>query len=441
MANKITVIDAPCGGGKTTWAFQKINDHPETQFVFVTPFLKQIERAQTSTSGRMKSPFQLGDGKLSSFHKLLVDGKDIATTHALMLKATQETLDLIRESEATLILDESLSVLCKYNELVKELGEKTVNRATVDWLINDAKHMTVDENYNVKWNCRERRDDYHFSEIERLAEEGSLKCVDGELFWEFPVEFFKAFKAVYVLTYQFQGTSMDAYLQIHGLEYEMKSVIKGEEQRNELVDYFDDAEERRKYIKLMDIYVGNLNDIGYSKNAFSINWLENADSRKIHKIRNVMKRYRDIMGASSMQILWTTMKKHDFYQKLEKERGFKFTHQLTESERKLKEKDLDIHRCFLACNARATCDFETRTVLLYLVNRYNTPEVSRYFAKRGVTLDQDRFAINELVQWLFRSAIRNGEPVRIFIPSRRMRELLFSWLGTDEKEYTSLRGK
>jgi len=440
MAEKITVIDSIMGSGKTTAMFDYINQHPETQFIFVTPFLKQIDRANTETNDRLKSPFQLGDGKLVNFHKLLVDGKDIATTHALMMKATQETFDLIRQSEATLILDESLSVLCKYNDLVKELDEKTVNRATVDWLINKAGHITVDEKYNVKWTCP-GNDDYQFSEIERLAKDGSLKCVDGELFWEFPIEFFRAFKEVFILTYQFKDTTMDAYLKMHDFEYEWKSAIKVGEDQFEIVDFYDDIAERRKYIQLMDIYIGNLNDIGFRKSSFSMRWLENADAERVRKIRNVMKRYRDIVGASSMQILWTTMKKHNFYKKLEKEHGFKYTHQLSKEERKLKEKELAIHKCFLSCNARATCDFAERTVLLYLVNRYNVPEVSRYFAKRGITLDENRFAINELTQWIFRSAVRDGKPIQIFIPSRRMRDLLFDWLGTNEKEYVSLRRK
>ena len=38
------------------------------------------------------------------------------------------------------------------------------------------------------------------------------------------------------------------------------------------------------------------------------------------------------------------------------------------------------------------------------------------------------YAISTLIQWVFRSAIRKGEEVWLYLPSRRMRELFTEWL-------------
>ena len=40
-----------------------------------------------------------------------------------------------------------------------------------------------------------------------------------------------------------------------------------------------------------------------------------------------------------------------------------------------------------------------------------------------------------MIQFIWRSAIRNGEPVNVFIPSKRMRILLQKWLKDEYESY------
>ena len=49
---------------------------------------------------------------------------------------------------------------------------------------------------------------------------------------------------------------------------------------------------------------------------------------------------------------------------------------------------------------------------------------------KNVTIDEDTWALSELLQWLFRSAIREHKEINIYIPSERMRELLLEWLNS-----------
>ena len=39
-------------------------------------------------------------------------------------------------------------------------------------------------------------------------------------------------------------------------------------------------------------------------------------------------------------------------------------------------------------------------------------------------------ALSEMLQWVWRSAIRDDKPINLYIPSRRMRELLIDWINT-----------
>ena len=83
---------------------------------------------------------------------------------------------------------------------------------------------------------------------------------------------------------------------------------------------------------------------------------------------------------------------------------------------------------FLACNARATNAHRNRTTLAYMINYYLNPIVTNYFALSGVRVEQDALALSELIQWIFRSAIRDDKPINIYIPSKRMRTLFTNWL-------------
>ena len=84
---------------------------------------------------------------------------------------------------------------------------------------------------------------------------------------------------------------------------------------------------------------------------------------------------------------------------------------------------------FVACNARATNEHRHRTNLAYMIDLYMVPVVRMFIESRGVKVDQDQYALSALVQWIFRSAIRDGKPINLFIPSERMRGLLLDWLN------------
>ena len=56
------------------------------------------------------------------------------------------------------------------------------------------------------------------------------------------------------------------------------------------------------------------------------------------------------------------------------------------------------------------------------------PQIIDYFRSGNVIVDQDQWALAELIQWVWRGSIRKGKPMNLYIPSKRMRDLLENWL-------------
>lgn len=415
------IVDAIMGGGKTSALIEKIKHECGNSFIFVTPYLAEIERIKDNTKN-FYAPRQLGKGKLDSLHELLRSGKNIATTHQLFLNATLETIQLLHEGGYTLILDEAICTLHEYNSVS---GAKPITKDDVKWLINE-NYLSVDEKYHVSWSATKKTDlDFYYSKIQRLAEENTLKCVDNVLFWEYPKEVFQAFDEIYVLTYLFGNTELDTYFKMHGFNYRKMSV-EPHDGSYRICDYTTYADKKAEFAKLINIYDGHLNDIGDSNGSFSINWFKKCKRDQFKKINNTMLNYRRLVHGTASKTMWTAPK--ESYDKL-KYNGFKYIRQLTGEERELPENQLNLLKQFVPCNARATNNFRDRNVLLYMMNRYLNPEIRKYYSRNGYDIDENIFAVSELVQWIWRSAIRDGKPIDLFIPSKRMRGLFIDWLN------------
>jgi hypothetical protein len=93
-------------------------------------------------------------------------------------------------------------------------------------------------------------------------------------------------------------------------------------------------------------------------------------------------------------------------------------------------------RGFVSINAKATNEYQEKAALAYLADRHANPLVTGYFQDMGVEIGPNRFGLTELIQWLWRSRIRQGEPkpICLFIPSDRMRTILTNWMLYSDRD-------
>ena len=88
----------------------------------------------------------------------------------------------------------------------------------------------------------------------------------------------------------------------------------------------------------------------------------------------------------------------------------------------------DYAMAFCPCNARASNEYADCHNLAYMVNVFVNPFIIRWFSDHGINVDEEAYALSQLLQWIFRSAIRNDESINLYLPSSRMRRLLEDWL-------------
>ena len=140
--------------------------------------------------------------------------------------------------------------------------------------------------------------------------------------------------------------------------------------------------------------------------------------------------FQNIRQAKAADILWTCK---EVYKSQLKGKGY------TSFQKEIADGGTgDVRKvtveCFLPLNARASNEYKERHILAYVYNMNSNPSYDKYFAKRTdvnglpISIDNDLFAVGCLIQWIWRSAIRDGEEVWIYLPAPRMRNLLIRWL-------------
>lgn len=399
----INIVDSIMGSGKTSWAIQYMNEaDTDKRFIYITPFLSEVQRVKESVTNRnFVEPLQKGNGKLDNLKNLILDERDIVSTHALFQKADEEIIELLKVGNYTLILDEVMNVVEEYN----------LNKDDFKLLLN-TNMVTVDEETGVvHWNNDSEYQYTKYDELKNLSKTENLIYFENTvLFWSFPVSVFQAFKEVFILTYLFQCQQQKYYYDMYDLRYSYKAVQK-------LNDYYVLVEHASKepYDKsllksLLNIYEGKLNDIGADDYSLSKSWYnkEKNASLVVKMKKNLYSFFRNNAKTPTQVNMWTCFEKHKKYLK-----GKGYT------------------KGFVACNSRATNDFKDKVSLAYVINRFMNPYEKKFFISRGVEVDEDLFALSELIQWIWRSQIRDGKPINLYIPSKRMRTLLQEYLESD----------
>lgn len=427
--NNITVVDAIMGTGKSLWAIEHIRQSmsfgKDKKFIIIVNTLTEIKRYKDAlidcflfepkkTKKVIKNDVEsyVGCSKTESLNTLISKGYNIITTHALVLEADLKTRELLMIQDYTLIIDEALQVVERFdikkddialllkNKTIK-INEKTKN---VDWL---------DDTY-----------DGAFHELKFLAKKELIISFGNDAIFikKFPESFFECFNRSYILTYLWKNSISDAYFNIFDIKYTHTSLVAGK-----LVHY-DTKHEIQTKVKIKQLLTihedgarGKLNTIGMSakntKNGRIINplcksWYANNDNKDFIKVlkQNTYSYFRNITNTPIEEILWTTF----------------LSCKVSLTNAKTKKEST-----FAPCNTRGTNDYVGRTAVAYLINLFYEPGIVKYFESNNINLDGDTYALSEMIQFLWRGCIRNNQPMNVYIPSERMRSLLVEWLNID----------
>lgn len=415
----IKVCDAIMSSGKSESAISYMNEHSDRKFIYITPYLDEAKRIRLSclplhiVEPEEKWEYkqdQEDDEKWKMFEvakrtkvmhtaQLISEGRSIATTHQAFMFYTPDIIRNIREKHYTLIIDEDLQVLQRF-----EVSTNDIDCATAGGLVKfDGSCYSL--------NDTDYKSGYFYGMI-RLLKSRVLERVTEKkgkedlMFWVLPAEFIQAFDDVFVLTYLFEGQALYNLFKMNDIPYEHIGI-----RHDETGYHFDEngtyvPEYVRNLASKIHIEESRkLNEVGDHRTALSATWMKGSGEKQEQLKRNIYNYFNNIAPGDGKQRIWTTFKKSK-----KNYSGAGYT------------------KRFLVLNKKATNEYANCNSLVYAANIFLHPAIKSYYSKHGLKINEDLYALSTMIQWIWRSAIRKGEDIWVYIPSRRMRELFKGWL-------------
>lgn len=419
----IRVIDAIMGFGKTTAVIRELNESNRTSpFIYITPYLAEVDRIQLAlskheciTAPNDKPPGRKTKAKTTTvaqtkseyIRPFLKDGRNLVITHDLFMLFNNEMLNHVKANSYDIIIDEVLNCIGLYrdtkhaariSDLKGMMGQGILH-------IDSGNRLRISEGFGELYRSM-------FSVIKRHCDSGSIYChpiKEGKssyhFFWMLPEQLLRSFSNITVLTYMFDASNMCAYFAMHGLRYERMTL----DENNKIVKWCREIEiaKAKNALSLISLFdCERLNYVDAEEASFSTAWLKKLTTSQLtqlmNDIRNVLDNRFGARSGSTMLTCVSSVAPHIV------PKGY--------------------FKSFTACNLRATNCYRHTVHLAYVRNVYQRPLLSNFLKTKGVQIDPNRYALSEFLQWMFRSAIRDGIEVNLYLPSKRMRGLLYSWV-------------
>lgn len=402
------------GSGKSCATITYMNEHRENKYIYITPYLDEARRIKNACP---KLRFVEPSDQLSEFHYkktehtafLIREGRNITTTHQAFKNYSHEMLDQIREFGYMLFIDENVDMLesfdCHPDDISSALELGLIE-------LNNGAYTITDKEYRGNY----------FRPLMSVMQTKGLMRVDDDgsalFFWVLPPDLITSFREVVVLTYLFRGQSLHHMFGANNIEYEYIGVCRCEDGKYRFCDkpgmipeYVSHLPDK---IRLLDNY--KMNSIGDRNTALSMNWYSSDKGNVTQLRRNVANYFTNI---------W---------------RDVSASHRMcgTYKGAEAKLKGLGYSKSFVQFNARATNEYRGRYILAYAVNLYMNVGDKLFYKSRGIEPSDDMYALSTMVQWIWRSAIRDGNDVYLYLPSKRMRSILTDWIDTVSKGGTMI---
>ena len=393
---KVAILDAPMGSGKTYWIIDEIRKQPKKRYIFVSPLLTEVGDPDQNIQGRI--PEELPELNFRSPGSQPTKGKhltslldkrlNVSCTHELYERINSYQMGLINKGQYVLIIDETLKAVSTYKELTKDDSEVLKDQIEVD-----------QDSGKVSWIGVESGS--RFEEVKRFCDEGRLyKFNDIFYMTELPISLIKSAERIVILTYLFKGSIMEAWLKANNIEYALLPT------KNLRISENDFKKRANELIELVEPRFSK----EWGEKRLNVTGYKAMQEQELKGMSKQLSSYcKKTLSAKSSEIMWTCF-----------------------SDQKDKLKGAGYAKGWVACNARATNKYADKTVILYLIDRHINPNYRKFFDSRNIVLDGDLYALSEMVQFIWRSAIREGKEIKLFIPSNRMREILKNWLKTDQ---------
>ena len=406
---KIEVLDAIMGSGKTQGIINWMCNNPQNKYLYVSPMLSEVEERIPTDCAELEFTFPTDDNqtKSKSLLKLLREGRNISFTHSLFSDLSRHHLNEISKQGYVLIIDEEVSLIEPYGGKYKK-GDITS--------LEKAGHIKVHEDNlgMVEWLWDDMEDNTQYSSLKRLCEVNMLYCSKRDrdmMVIQLPLALVESTQRTIILSYLFRGSVMESFLKLKGLDvvdFTEVSLLKTTE---------DVKNQAKSLITLKQTPTSKqICKWGMS----STWWAYHATKEQLSRVGSVIYSVYRKVGKDNLLIT------------LPKDNVSRLTNKNNKNNRCAIPKNMSSDDVFLYCGARATNNYSHKHTVVHAYNRYVNLVVKAYLQDYGKELnaipDDDQYALSELIQWLWRTRIRNDLPIDVYILSERMEKLLYNWL-------------
>ncbi|MGB3213024.1 MAG: hypothetical protein WBB19_20145 [Desulforhopalus sp.] len=427
----VTVIDAVMGTGKSTWAIQRIKKDIDRRTIVVLPYNDEVDR-YANDLGSDLNVVALGEEyvdaknsetKTFAFVDALKYADCIAITHSLFEgHINGEILELIREGEWHIVIDETISVFQEKKGLDKQDIQGFVEDgiATVEVIDTGVSKLVL--NAMMYDNYMELDRTTTKIGIVKLLRTRDFFMVDTEGakdFYSFSMSptWIDSFVSVMILTYLFKNSDMDYWLRIHSYTVEHLELLR-EGEGGPIVQGHPGTYSGKSFRDLIaverpggrgKVYGDGFYDLSNTKMSRM-----SASSPAMVQIRQHLRGFKDRHGIANEDFMFTCRKdnREDFIDRL----------------RKLYKSFIGKQN-WLAFNTRGTNKWKERHYIYYAVNLFPFPSIEKTIQRYGHDYDKEQFALSAMLQFIWRSAIREGEKITILFQSKRMGDLFEDWLN------------
>lgn len=405
----VKVVDSIMGSGKSSSAIRYMNENADKKFIYITPYLTETERIRKECAALhfVEPSDKLREyGFKKSIHTmaLIEEGCNISTTHQAFKGYTPATLEHIREKGYTLIIDENVDILEEFKYHPTDLQ-----------VLVDAGY--IKEENGIYSLAKEGYDGVALKDMMYLLKSRELIKIEDKIdqmfFWALPPDLLTSFKDVYILTYLFDCQSLKYFMDIYNIPYTYIGIERTEDGGYRFGKYPGYIPEYVYHLKEKIHILDNqrLNSIGDNYYAMSKSWFERGGKDVQQLKRNIDNFYNNIWrDIPADRRMWGS-----YNGEMNKVKGKGYT------------------KAFVTFNTKATNQYKDRDCLVYVANLFMNVNEKKFYAKHGVTVNEDIYALSIMIQWIWRSAIREGNEVNLYIPSRRMRMLLIDWIDSLSK--------
>lgn len=421
----VEIVDSIMGSRKTTKMLEWIDQHYTTdRFIYVSPLISEVGDGgrihRDLKYAKFHSPDDTGGNKSDDLLLMLNEGLNICCTHSLYLLMDSRHLAAIKKHNYILIIDEEIGVISDYSRFSDSDLDSLMTLNCIDRQESDGMLLWISEDPSFD------KPNHKYYNLKRNIVSGvvyTAKRSNKMVVTQLPVKLFTVAKRTIIITYMFEGNILSCFLKLKGVKYKpFTEITPIEVDKNNIKKLITMYDVKGKWRALDNFKLSNT---WYTaKTSY-----KNSTVKDIKLIENFISSFARNTGCDFVDLMYT----------FPKDKRFDNGNKKRISPKSLIDRDvinditgeIELEKVWIATQTRATNDYAHKTHLVHAFNRYPNTSIQSYLQDYGQGVDADIFAVSELVQWVWRSAIRNGEPITLCIVSKRMRKLFDLWLNEE----------